>query len=116
MVREREAVRAQGGSGETPNLGSPSGLEVSAFTAGPDEYVLFSYPLPSFRVPRGLTAAERAVIESLLRGEHPEDIAISRKRSISTVRNQIRAVYKKLGVGSRAELAFLCGSEANGNE
>lgn len=113
---EREAVGAQGGSQETPNLGWPGGLEVSAFSAGSDEYVIFSYPLPSFRLPGGLTPAERAVIECLLRGDHPDDIALNRKRSISTIRNQIRAVYKKLGVSSRAELAVLCGSAAQGRE
>lgn len=116
MGREIAGIGLQGRSQESPKLGSPGGLEVSAFSAGPDEYVIFSYPLPTFRLPGGLTPAERAVIESLLRGEHPEHIAVSRKRSLSTVRNQIRAVYKKLGVSSRAELAVLCGAGASGDE
>lgn len=53
----------------------------------------------------GLSAAELAVAELAVRGLSNDAIATSRAVSTRTVANQLRAVYEKLGVKSRAQLA-----------
>jgi len=53
----------------------------------------------------GLSGAEREVMEALLRGDSNAAIAHRRRRSARTVANQVASVFRKLGVGSRAELA-----------
>jgi DNA-binding NarL/FixJ family response regulator len=52
-----------------------------------------------------LTPAERAVALALLRGLSDRNIAHARNSSRQTVSKHVSAIYKKLGVGSRAELA-----------
>lgn len=93
---------------EQPSVLQPSGLDARSFSVGPDEYVLFSFPLPSWTIPPGLSAAEGSVARQLLEGLSAAEIARSRQRSVATVRNQIRKIYGKLGVGSRAELVARC--------
>jgi DNA-binding CsgD family transcriptional regulator len=53
----------------------------------------------------GLTAAEREVAFLLLRGHSHKDIAQRSARSEPTVRQHAVAVYRKSGLGGRAELA-----------
>jgi DNA-binding NarL/FixJ family response regulator len=55
-----------------------------------------------------LTAAENSVASAVLSGRSNRDIALARRTSLRTVANQVAALYRKLGVGSRAELALLC--------
>jgi DNA-binding NarL/FixJ family response regulator len=52
-----------------------------------------------------LTDAERAVLAALLAGSTNADVARRRECSERTVANQVQAIYRKLGVRSRAELA-----------
>jgi DNA-binding NarL/FixJ family response regulator len=52
-----------------------------------------------------LTDAERAVLAALLAGSTNADIARRRECSERTVANQVQAIFRKLGVRSRAELA-----------
>ncbi|HVH04589.1 MAG TPA: helix-turn-helix transcriptional regulator [Myxococcota bacterium] len=52
-----------------------------------------------------LSAAEREVALLLVRGASNREIARRRGAAVRTVANQARAVYRKLGVASRAELA-----------
>lgn len=105
---ESAASGAMRACAETPVIAPPAGLEVDTFEVGPDQYALFSFPLPEWRLPACLTESECEVAMRLLRGEHVEEIARARGRSINTVRNQIRALYEKLGVGSVSELAIVC--------
>jgi DNA-binding NarL/FixJ family response regulator len=58
----------------------------------------------AFHLPPELTPAERAVVQALLQGLSNSQIARHRNRSDRTVANQIACAFKKLGVGSRAEL------------
>ncbi len=51
-----------------------------------------------------LSSAERAVVQALLRGLSDREIAIERGTSERTVANQLRSIFRKLGVASRAEL------------
>jgi DNA-binding NarL/FixJ family response regulator len=50
-----------------------------------------------------LTEREREVMSSISRGRSNRDIAEQLVISEKTVKNHIRAIYDKLGVGSRAE-------------
>jgi len=52
-----------------------------------------------------LTSAEREVATALLQGATLADIALKRHTSERTVANQVQAIYRKLGVGSRLALA-----------
>lgn len=51
----------------------------------------------------GLTMAERAVADGLLRGCSTRDIAETRGVSVETVRGQMKSIYAKLGVAGRSE-------------
>lgn len=53
----------------------------------------------------GLSEAEREVARRAARGESSAEIARARGTSLSTVTNQLGAIYRKLGVGSKTELA-----------
>jgi len=52
-----------------------------------------------------LSGAERGVIALLLSGRTNAEIARLRRTSIGTVKKQVAAAYRKLGVGTRGELA-----------
>jgi DNA-binding NarL/FixJ family response regulator len=53
--------------------------------------------------PDALTEREREVMTSISRGRSNRDIAAELVISEKTVKNHIRAIYDKLGVGSRSE-------------
>lgn len=53
----------------------------------------------------GLTPTERNIVHAALRGMTDRQIASTRGRSPRTVANQLRSIFRKLGVQSRAELA-----------
>jgi len=57
-----------------------------------------------------LTPAERAVMALLLAGRSNSEIAKHRKTAVRTVANQVASLFRKFGVGSRAELAATVGS------
>jgi DNA-binding CsgD family transcriptional regulator len=63
-----------------------------------------------------LSAAERAIVEAVLDGRTNAQIAGVRGTSARTVANQVRSVFRKLGVTSRSELtsALLAGRRAPG--
>jgi DNA-binding CsgD family transcriptional regulator len=58
-----------------------------------------------------LTAAEREVAGFILRGRSNGEIASARRTSARTVANQIAAIFRKVGVSSRAELVARCVGE-----
>lgn len=70
-----------------------------------DEHIVLSFPLDSPRVPPSLTQAERAVALLVLEGRTDAEIAMMRGVSKRTVANQIAAIFRKLDVSSRVELA-----------
>ena len=55
----------------------------------------------------GLSRSECEVAIALMRGRSPEEISVERRRSIETVRTQVRAVLSKTGMSRVAELARL---------
>lgn len=73
-----------------------------------EEYFILSYDvLPRTSKPRALSSAEREIASFLLAGMTTAQIAQKRGVSIRTVTTQIESIYRKLGIGSRAELAAL---------
>lgn len=58
----------------------------------------------------GLTRAERRVTELVVRGLQNREIATLLGVSSLTVRNQLGAVFRKVDVTNRSELAFVCAS------
>ncbi len=57
-------------------------------------------------LPTPLTAAERDVARLVKKGLSNAQIASARGTSVNTVANQIAAIMRKLGVGSRVEIAL----------
>jgi DNA-binding CsgD family transcriptional regulator len=58
-------------------------------------------------LPESLSASEREVVRAVLGGRSNLEIASMRGTSAKTVGNQLHAIYRKLDVGSRHELAAL---------
>ncbi len=52
----------------------------------------------------GLTPSETDIVAALTAGVSPTELAVSRGRSLQTVRSQIKSAYQKLGVRGRGEL------------
>jgi DNA-binding NarL/FixJ family response regulator len=97
-----------------PRLGAPSGLVVETFEEGGETYALLEWLIrPAFpdasplgapgRIPR----AQREVLDLLLGGLSNEEIARHRHRSPRTVAHQVDTLFRRLEVGSRAELLAL---------
>lgn len=82
-------------------LGAGSRIELMA-TCGRDS--TRSETLDAASLAR-LTPAEHDVVQGLLSGRSNAEIAARRQRSPRTVANQIASIYRKLGVGSRFDLA-----------
>lgn len=69
------------------------------------EFLLMSYAVPDWELPRILTGSERDVVRILLAGSTHDEIAKARRTSPRTIANQIATAFSKLGVKSRMELA-----------
>jgi len=67
--------------------------------------VMFVETMPTVPHIPGLSDAEQEVLVMLLGGYDTEAISDSRGTSPRTIANQVASIFKKLGVGSRAELA-----------
>src|SRR5262245_4963526 len=80
-------------------------VEAIRFRVGSDEMVLFEVPEVREFLRATLREAECAIVEAVLAGARNAEIARRRGTSARTVAHQIAAAFKKLGVGSRAELA-----------
>jgi DNA-binding CsgD family transcriptional regulator len=93
----------------------PERFKAHTFQAVDGDYVVFEIPLASWRIPSSLTPAEQAVARSVLDGLSAAEIARQRSTSPWTVRNQVRSIYHKLGVGSHAELAARCADREDGS-
>lgn len=74
---------------------------------GGEKLVVVSAPVSDDQVDGGLSPAEREVARAAAEGWSNTEIARRRGRKVRTIANQLASIYKKLGVGSRAELAVL---------
>jgi DNA-binding NarL/FixJ family response regulator len=68
---------------------------------------LIALERPEPEMPEALTDAEQGVALELFCGATNQEIAAARDVSVKTVSNQLEAIYRKLGVASRAELTLL---------
>ena len=85
-------------------MGRSRGVDCFEVVIGGERLVVTSMPV----VPGDLstlTPAERAVARDAIAGLSNAEIAKKRRRAIRTIANQLASIYRKLGVGSRAELA-----------
>jgi DNA-binding NarL/FixJ family response regulator len=71
---------------------------------GGEELLVISVPLRE-GPPDALTSAQLAVVRAIVRGASNVDIARERGTSVRTVANQVASILRKLGVGSRAQVA-----------
>lgn len=102
------AARPPKARGSTPGDDASGGRGPFSmrFEVDGDEYAILSMPLSDASAfSDQLTAAEREVLELVLQGRSNLQIATVRGTSARTVANQLAAIYKKLGVTSRSELA-----------
>ncbi|WP_447969068.1 LuxR C-terminal-related transcriptional regulator [Nitrospira sp. M1] len=86
---------------------SPGGLrtKLAEVSLKGEELLVGVYPLIGAERVTGLTEAEREVLAHLVAGSTNKDIAQRRNTSEYTVANQVKAIFKKLEVSSRSELA-----------
>jgi DNA-binding CsgD family transcriptional regulator len=83
----------------------PEALAVRFVRRGGEQLAILSFALDTAtRVPASITAAEREVIDGVLRGESNEEIARARGCAPRTVANQLASIFRKLSVRSRSEL------------
>ena len=81
------------------------GIAVNALRVGSEDLAVLSFPCLSQQLPTALTNAERRVAVLLLEGLSNGEIAKVRGTSTRTVANQAAAVFRKIGVRRRAQLA-----------
>ena len=77
----------------------------SALSIGGEDFRVLSVPIEEGGLLDCLSSAERHVARLVLQGRSNAAIARERGTSPRTVANQLAALYRKLGVHSRAELA-----------
>ncbi len=102
-VRHRQASNPL----SDPSLRAPEPLRVTTFESGSDTFAILSFPVNELELPDALSAAEQAVCRLLLTGASNAEIARQRRTSVRTVANQVAAILKKLGAGSRSELPMV---------
>lgn len=113
--RTTSGIRRSGPKGAPPgrapsttppaDVPAPADLAAHTFVAGGQEFLVLSYSVGDNELPPGLTDAERAVVVAVLDGRSNAAIAAMRGTSPRTIANQVAAVFRKLGVRSRTELA-----------
>lgn len=86
----------------------PPGLSLEALEANAANALVLSFPVPEANGHASrLTNAERAVAQGILAGLTYGQVAERRGVSHRTVANQMAAVFAKLKVSSRLDLALL---------
>jgi len=121
VTRSRTAARASGRNAALRAIGSgvilistmaasgrhdrPEPLRVVRFEAGGRRFAALVDDMHE-ELPAPLTAAERDVARLVKKGLSNAQIASARGTSANTVANQIAAIMRKLGVGSRVEIAL----------
>lgn len=80
-------------------------MRASRLVVGDEELMVLSVEVPKRPLHERLTPAERHVVIMLLEGLSNDEIARARGTRLRTVANQVAAIFDKLGVSSRGELA-----------
>ncbi|MGB0909222.1 MAG: LuxR C-terminal-related transcriptional regulator [Nitrospirales bacterium] len=86
---------------------SPGGVRtrLAEISLRGEQLLVGAYPLINEDHVKGLTEAEREVLAHLIAGSTNNDIAQRRQTTENTVANQVKAIFRKLEVSSRSELA-----------
>jgi len=84
-------------------------VSVSHFTLGGERYLVLSAERRRSSRLAALTPAERIIVAALLDGASNAKIARALGRSPRTIANHVASILRKLGVGSRSELAARLG-------
>jgi DNA-binding NarL/FixJ family response regulator len=86
---------------------SPGGVrrKLAEVALAGEHLLVGAYPLIDERWIEGLTESEREVTAQIIAGSTNADIARRRNASEYTVANQVQAIFRKLQVRSRSELA-----------
>jgi DNA-binding CsgD family transcriptional regulator len=101
MTRSDAGVVSRGSDEPRPALDAPPGLE--AYDVD-DALVLLTWTARPEPPPAGLSQAEAAVLQLVREGLSNAEIAARRGRSPRTIANQVARIFRRLGVGSRAEI------------
>jgi DNA-binding CsgD family transcriptional regulator len=80
-------------------------VRTTELAVGDDRFLIVSYAVPRWHLPRELTRAERDVVQAVLEGASRGDIARRRGTSSRTIANLLANAFRKLGVQSKIELA-----------
>jgi DNA-binding NarL/FixJ family response regulator len=83
-----------------------AGPRAARFRFGGHQFVVLSEPVATDGDGMGLTRAEQDVARLVEQGRSNREIAATRNVSPSTIANQLRAIYSKLGVGSRSAMVL----------
>lgn len=86
----------------------PVDLRITSFD-GCGDYAVLSFSLSPADFPKSLSHAEREVASAIAAGCSNAAVARRRGTSVRTVENQIYGIFRKLGIGSRSELAAYLG-------
>jgi DNA-binding NarL/FixJ family response regulator len=102
-----QAKLGLGSRAELAAFFAPAGLraKLAELAVSGERLLIGAYPLVNKRHVEKLTESERQVVAHLVAGSTNGDIARRRGTSENTVANQVHAIFLKLGVHSRAELA-----------
>ena len=110
--RHRSAAVAAAIAREATPIGNdalvPRDLQVTPLDASGD-YAVLSFSLSPLTLPKSFSRAESEVAVAIAMGCSSAAIARQRGTSVRTVENQIYAIFRKLGIGSRRELAAYLG-------
>jgi DNA-binding NarL/FixJ family response regulator len=87
--------------------GGQDGVEVAVLQIDDVEIVVLGLRA-EVTVPE-LSQAEQGVVQLVLDGCSNQEVARRRGASVKTVANQLQMIYRKLGIGSRFELATRLG-------
>lgn len=93
-------------SARSSQRSEPADVQIQFVNIAGRKYAILSHALEESDLP-ALGAQERAVIEAALAGKSNAQIAAERGTRSRTVANQLASAYRKLGVGSRQQLAAL---------
>jgi DNA-binding NarL/FixJ family response regulator len=107
LTAEAQAKLGLSSRAELAAFFAPCGLraKLAEVAISGEKLLVGAYPLVDKRQVEKLTDAEREVVAHLVAGSTNSDIANRRGTSENTVANQVHAIFSKLGVRSRAELA-----------
>jgi DNA-binding NarL/FixJ family response regulator len=91
----------------------PARLSLVRLHLGRQELAILSFPTAAGEPFAALTPAEREVALALVAGWSNLAVAEARGTSVRTVANQVASLFRKLGVGSRAQLVARFATEVD---